>query len=240
MSNLPVIIMLIFVGANSSAYAQKMVQPRTHKQPAPTQLENFHIQAQSIESFFSRLSLSNNIPVGLEIASNDNEFIVYDLELKRGTVADFLNRFVKAHNQYTWETVDGVINVFPKDSYRDLTIAELLNTPIGSFSIGENTSCFALIDALLATPEVKKYLAASGISQRGLNFSGGYFPQLGRSFTFNDSNMTVKSILNKVAKESPLARMWVTKKYGAEQKFFISLQAFHADAVPAPDFKVTP
>jgi hypothetical protein len=240
MAKLLVTLMLFIIGAGTNAYAQQKVQRDKHGQPAAVQLENVHIQAQSIAYFFSRFSLSHNIPVGLEIASNDNEFIVYDLELKKGTVADLLNQFVKAHNQYTWQTVDGVINVFPKDSYRDLAISDLLNTHVVSFRIAENTSCFAFVDSLLATAEVKKQLVESGISQSGLNFSGGYFPQLGPSFTFNVSNMTVKSILNKVAKESPLARMWVTKKYGAEQKFFISLQAFHADAVPAPDFKVTP
>ena len=202
------------------------------------QLENVHIQAQSIESFFSTLSLSHNVPVGLEIGSNDNEFSLYDVELKKGTVADLLNQFVKAHNQYTWETVDGVINVFPKENYRDLPIADLLKTQIANFKIEENTSCFRLIDSLLATPEVKKRLAASGITLSGLNFSGGYFPQLGRSFTLNVSDMTLRSILNKVAKESPLARMWVAKKYGTEQKFFIRLQAFSPDAPAGADFNV--
>src|SRR5687767_8094111 len=124
----------------------------------------------------------------------------FDLELDKGTVADLLHQFVKAYNQYTWQTVDGVINVFPKESYRDLAMAELLKTRIASFNIGENTSCFRFVDSLLATPEVKNQLAASGISQSGLNFSGGYFPQLGRSFTLDVSDMTLRSILNKVGK----------------------------------------
>src|SRR5688572_14913412 len=120
MTRLPLMLMLIFLGAGASAYAQREIQPGKHQQPAAVQLENVHIQAQSIESFFSRLSLSHNIPVGLEIASNDDEFTIYDLKLDKGTVADLLNQFVKAHNLYTWQTVEGVINVFPKDSYRDL------------------------------------------------------------------------------------------------------------------------
>jgi len=240
MTRLPLMLMLIFLGAGASAYAQKEIQPGKHQQPAAVQLENVHIKAQSVESFFSKFSFTHNVPVGLEIASNDNEFIIHDLELDKATVADLLNQFVKAYNQYTWQTVDGVINVFPKESYRDLAMAELLKTRIAIFKIGENTSCFRFVDSLLATPEVKNQLAASGISQSGLNFSGGYFPQLGRSFTLDVSDMTLRSILNKVAKESPLARMWVAKKYGTRQEFFIHLQAVHPDSPPEADFKVTP
>ena len=229
--------MVMFL-AGTTVYAQNEVQPRKHEQPEAVQLENVHIQAQSVESFFSELSLSHNVPIGLEIASNDNPFITYDVEVKKGTVADLLNQFVKAHNLYTWQAVDGVINVFPKENYRELAMADLLKTQIASFKIEENTSCFRLVDSLLATPEVKKQMAATRIKQSGLNFSGGYFPQLGRSFTLDVSDMTLRSILNKVAKESPLARIWVAKKYGTNQEFFIHLQAFHPDALPGVKFDI--
>ena len=233
------IIILLLISAGS-AYAQPESQRTKHEQPAAMQLENVHIQAQSIERFFSKFSLNYNVPVGLEIASNDDESIIYDVELKKGTVADLLNQFVKAHNLYTWQTVEGVINVFPKDSYRDLPMADLLKTRIASFKIAENTSCFRLVDSLLATPELENQMVASDISQSGLNFSGGYFPQLGRSFTLDVSDMTLRSILNKVAKESPLARMWAAKKYGTRQEFFIRLKAVHPDAPPGAHFNDIP
>src|SRR5687768_14734774 len=127
MTRLRVTLMLMFL-AGSTVHAQNEGHPRKHEQPDAVQLENVHIQAQSVASFFSELSLSHNVPIGLEIASNDSEFMVYDMELKKGTVADLLNQFVKAHNLYTWQTVDGVINIFPKDNYRDLAIADLLTT----------------------------------------------------------------------------------------------------------------
>ena len=234
----PRLTLILMFLAGATAYAQNEAQPRKHEQPDAVQLENVHIQAQSVASFFSELSLSHNVPIGLEIATNDSEFMVYDMELKKGTVAELLNQFVRAHNLYTWQTVDGVINIFPKDNYRDLAIADLLKTQIASFKIEQNTSCFRLVDSLLATPEVKKQMAASGIKQSGLNFSGGYFPQLGRTFTLDVSDMTLRSILNKVAKESPLARIWVAKKYGTRQEFFIRLAAFHPDAPPGVKFDI--
>jgi hypothetical protein len=211
-------------------HGQKPPETRKHENVSALPLENVHIEAQSIESFFSNFSLQHDIPIGLEIASNDNPFAIYDIEFQSGTVADFLNQFTKAYNLYAWDIRDGVINIFPKDGYRDLVLDSLLNTQVANFRIESNTSCSKAIDLLLATVEVKRNLQTSGITQTGLNFSGTSLPQLGREFTLDTSNATVKSILNKVAKDSPLARMWVGKKYGYEQRFFIRFHAVHEDS----------
>ena len=209
---------------------KNLTQTTKHENLAALQLENVHIEAQGIESFFSNLSLEYGIPIGLEIGSNDNHFEEYDIELKKGTLADFLNKFVRAYNLYAWNITDGVISIFPKDGYRDLVIGELLKTRVTNYKVKENTNCWKAIDLLLATPEIRSKLKASGIAQSGLNFSGSYIPHLGREFTLDVSNMTVKSILNKIAKDSSLARIWVIKKYGYEQTFFIRFHALHPDA----------
>lgn len=223
-------LLMTFFCSGNIWCAQKSTQTAKHGNLATFELENVHIEAQSIESFFSDLSLEYGIPIGLEIASNDNHFEEYNVGLKKGTLADFLNKFVKSYNLYAWDITDGVINIFPKDGYRDQVIGDLLTTRVANFKVNENTDSWKAIDLLLATPEIKSKLAASGVAQSGLNFSGSYIPHLGREFTVDVSNMTVKSILNKVAKESPLARIWVIKKYGYEQTFFIRFHALHPDA----------
>ena len=219
----------IFFSFGNNVYAQKPDQTTKLENLAALQLENVHIEAQGIESFFSELSLEYGIPIGLEIASNDNHFEQYDIELKKGTLADLLDKFVKAYNLCTWDITDRVINIFPKDGYRDLMIGELLKTQVASFKINENTDCWKAVDMLLTTPEIKSKLATSGFSKSGLNFSGSYIPHLGREFTLDVSNMTMKSILNKVAHDSPLARIWIIKKYGDEQTFFLRFHASHGD-----------
>ena len=70
---LPMVLVLVGVGV-TTVHAQSEVLPRNHEQPDAVQLENVHIQAQSVELFFSELSLSHNVPIGLEIA--------YDVEVK--------------------------------------------------------------------------------------------------------------------------------------------------------------
>ena len=223
------LVITIFSSGNGWC-AQKSTQTTKHGNLAALQLKDVHIEAQGIEAFFSDLSLEYGIPIGLEIASNDNHFEEYDIEFKKGTLGDFLNKFVKAYNLYAWDITDGVVNIFPKGGYRDQVIDDLLKTKVASFKVTENTNCWTAIDLLLATPELKGKLEASGVVQSGLNFSGSYIPHLGRQFTLDVSNMTVKSILNKVAKDSPLAKIWVIKKYGYEQTFFIRFHALHPDA----------
>ena len=196
---------------------------------ADMQLENVRIEEQSIEALFTNLSLSYDIPIGLELAPHDDEFATYSLDQKRGALTDLLTQFSKQHTQYTWEVKDGVINIFPKQNYRDLVLDEVLRVQINKFSVRENSSCWTLAEALTNTVEVRKILQTYGVSRSGLNFSGAYFPQLGRQFKLDVTDMTVKSILNKVIMESPVAKIWLIKRYSANGTFDIRLNARHED-----------
>jgi hypothetical protein len=189
------------------------------------QLENVQIEGQGVEALLTDLSLSYNIPIGLEMAPHDDEFTTYTLDLKKGNLTDLLNQFVRQHNQYTWEIKDGAVNIFPKTNFRDFVLDELLKVQISKFSVKENTGCWALVDSLTDSIEVQRVLKTHGISRSGLNFSGGYFPQVGRHFKLDVSDMTVKTILNKVIKESPIAKIWLIKRYSLNQTFVIRLNA---------------
>lgn len=100
-------------------------------------LPAFHIEEQSIEAFFSDFSLTNDIPIALEIASNNDELATFRADFSGGTLSEFLTLFVAQYEEYTWEIKDGVLNVFPKEKYRDLvfiqrtawnTVENLLNS----------------------------------------------------------------------------------------------------------------
>ena len=106
---------------------------------------------------------------------------------------------------------------------------ELLNVQISRFSVKANSGCSALVDSLTNTVEVQKVLKTRGMTRGGLNFSGAYFPQLGRHFKLDVSDMTVKTILNKVIKESPIAKIWLIKKHSHDQTFVIWLNARHEE-----------
>lgn len=199
---------------------------------AAMRLENVRIKAQSIGQFFSDLSLSYDIPIGLEIALNDDELATYEINFRKGALSDLLTQFVTRHDQYTWEIKDGVVNVFPHDSHRDAVLDELLQTEISSFAVQEKTSCWTLEDSLVNTPEVKRVLSIHGLTPRGRNHVGFYIPQVGRNFTLEVSNTSLRSILNQVVRESPVAKSWLVKRYDSDRKFLISFSARHEAAMP--------
>jgi hypothetical protein len=229
MLRLAVYALVMLFGATSLVCVQEPAVANKYGDLADKQLENVQIEGQGVAALLTDLSLSYNIPIGLEIASNDDEFTTYTFDLKRGTLTDLLTQFVKQHNQYTWEITDGVVNIFPKSNYRDFVLDELLKVKISKFSVKENTGCWTLADSLSNTIEVQYVLKTYGMTRSGLNFSGAYFPQVGRQFKLDVTDMTVKSILNKVIKESPVAKIWLIKRYSVNGTFDIRLNARHED-----------
>lgn len=184
---------------------------------AQLRLANIHIKTQGIGQFFSRLSLANDIPIGLEIAAHEDASAIYRIDFQRGTLAQLLTQFVAEHQEYAWEMRNGVVNVFPKDQYRDAVLTQLLATEVGKFSVKKRTNCWALSDALAATPEIKSILDANRMRHSPGYVGGFYIPQLGKNFALTVSHMNLKSILDKVVKESPVAKIWIVKRNSPEE-----------------------
>jgi hypothetical protein len=150
-----------------------------------------------------------------------------------------LTQFTSRHDQYTWGIKDGLVNVFPKDDRRDPLFRELLETTISSFTVNRGSDCWAVADSLAAAPEIKQILENNGTAYRRRSFTGAYIPQLGRDFKFEVSNMTLRSTINKLIKESPTARFWLITRNSSDQTLFMSLRARHED-LPTGDGKLTP
>lgn len=192
---------------------------------AQTRLENIHIRDNSVEALLAHLSLSYNVPIGLELARSGDKRTVYRLNFQQGTLSDLLNQFVTQNNQYAWEIKDGVVNIYPKDEHRDAILNELLTAEIASFSVKEKTGCWALGESLVATPEVRRIVEAHGLTYRTGYIGGFYIQQLGQHFTLDASNEDVRSILNSVVRESPVAKIWIMSRNSADQTFSIRLNA---------------
>jgi hypothetical protein len=220
---------LLFFMVSSSLCAQQSAAAANDATLADRHLENVKIEAQSLGSLLSDLSLYYDIPIGLEIALDDDQYAIYHIDFKKGTLSDLLNQFVAQHSQYTWEIKDDVVNVFPKNKFRDLLFGNLLETTINSFSVKQKTNCWVLAKSLADTPEIKRILEDNNTTYRGRSFTGAYIPQVGRNFTLDVSNATLKSILNKVIKESPTAKFWLITRNSSDQTVFLSFGARHED-----------
>lgn len=192
---------------------------------AQTPLKNVQIEAQDVAELFSHFSLAYDIPVGLEVAQNEDEKATYRINFKKGTLSDLLAQFVSENNQYTAKIEGGVVSVFPKDGYRDSMLRELLTTEISSFSVKEKTSCAAFGDSLVSTPEIRRTLELYGTTYDEGYLGGFYIQQLGQHFAIDFSRMQLKSILDKVVKESPVAKVWVIKRDSSTHRLSLIVKA---------------
>jgi phage pi2 protein 07 len=198
------IVVACSIGQNISAQIERQDLARMPLKSVP--LESVLIEDESFVQLLARFSSAYNVPFGFEIARGSSEPGFYRINLKKGTLSDLLNQFVTQHKEYSWRIEDGVINVFPKENYRDPIVRELLETKIRDFSVAEKTSTMAFGKNLLSSPEIKRILELYGITYDAGDLGGFYIQRLGQRYSFHASNMQLKSILDRVVKESPVAR----------------------------------
>lgn len=201
--------MILSISASNSyrTEAQSRGSTRKNGDLASRLIRNVALEGQ-LWDLMTSLSLDYDIPLGLEISSDEKLSNRYRLELSEGTVADLMSQIIRQNERYDWSIENGVVNIFPRDKYRHAFLAELLRVRISSFAVNKNSDCWKLQDDLVNTREIKAVIDAHGM-QIGTNFSGFYIPQLGRNFSLKASEITLKALLNRIIKESPLARTWL-------------------------------
>jgi hypothetical protein len=215
----------LLIAGGESVRAQDNAVAKTKLDLAQMRLENIQIEREGIGELFSAFSSTYNIPVGLEIARSGDRLSLYRIDFQKGTLSDLLAQFVAQHDEYTWKIENGVISVFPKENHRDPVVRELLLTEISSFSVREKTSAWSFGQNLLSTPETKRILELYGMTYDTGRVGGFYIQQLGQKFTFQVSGVQLKAILDKVIKESPVAKNWIISNKASAQKIFLQVNA---------------
>jgi len=201
---------------------------------AESKVEKLKIKRQGIQELFHEISFSLDVPIGVEIGSEADPLTEYKIDFKGGKLSALLDEAVNLVNQkqkqYSWRITNGVINISPDESYREKAIASLLETQIDSFAIKEGTSCEGFAASIFKTRELRTVLEANSLTFRGLTPGGFYFPQLGKKFSLVFSNTSLKSALNKVIKESPIARSWfIERNLNHPKSVTLGLSAWHED-----------
>jgi hypothetical protein len=204
------IVLLTTISNSYRIEAQSVDSARKNRNLATRLIKNVALEGQ-LWDLLTRLSLDYDIPLGLEISSDEQLSSHYRIELTEGTVADLMRQIINQNEKYDWFIEHGVVNVFPRDKYRDPFLAELLTARLRSFVINKNSDGWTLQNDLNNTPEIKAVIEAHGMKSIGADFTGFYIPQLGRQFSLKVSDITLKALLNRVIRESPLARTWIIK-----------------------------
>ena len=218
------VTLTVLIATESSAGQDITIQVKKGNL-AQLPLQNVLLEKESIAQLFTSLSFAYNIPVGLEIARGGDTGSFYRIDFKKGTLSELLNQIVSKNEEYLWEINDGVVHVFPKDDYRDPIVRQLLETKIRRFHIPEKTTTVTFGEDLLSTPELDRIIKLYGMTYDTGYLGGFYIQQLGQRYSFHASNMQLRAILDKVVKESPVARSWIISNDGSAQRLSLRVNA---------------
>ena len=184
-------------------------------------IKNCKMESSNIHLFLSAFAYKYNIPVGLEVALNDdlNENKPIVINMQNGTVKDVLNSVIEQNPEYTWEVDNQVINIFPKQN-RDLILKQFLEVKFSKFIVKNETSKFGLRESIAKSEEARKFLNNNNVSVENEVFTSRDITKLGRNFTLDIENVDIKSLLNQVIRNSQ-TRYWIVNRYGKNKEYLL-------------------
>jgi hypothetical protein len=185
-------------------------------------LKNVQMQADNIGLILSRLSNQYDLPIGFEVAIDDDLSITrgITIEIKDGTVQEVLDSIVNQNPIYKWEIRDDVINVFPRDRNRDILLKEMLETRLENVSFDKQTTRFMLRQMLCENAAVMKILEMYGVKPANETFTSRDFGKVGRDFSFYASNVSIATVLNRVIRDSP-TKYWIIMRFGDKKQYLV-------------------
>jgi hypothetical protein len=216
-TNLAFVITLAILAFSIEAFAQGKREDLSR-----LPIRNFQMEADNIGLILSRFSDQYNIPIGFEVATDDDLSITntITIDIKDGTVQGILTSIVNQNPVYTWEVKDDVVNVFPRERNRDVLLKDVLETRLERISIDTQTTRFTLRQALCENVAVKKLLSLYSVRPANETFTSRDFGKVGRDFAFVGTNVSVATVLNHVIRNSP-TKYWIIMRYGNKKQYLV-------------------
>lgn len=185
-------------------------------------LKDVQMHADNTGLILSRFSNQYEIPIGFEVATDDDLSITRSITIamKDGTVQDILDSIINQNPIYRWELRDGVINVFPQDRNRDSALKEILETRLEKVSLDKQTTRFMLRQLLCENAAVMKILNLYNVTPANETFTSRDFGKVGRDYSFASSNVSVATVLNDVIRNTK-TKYWVIMRYGDRKQYLM-------------------
>ena len=179
------------------------------------------IKAENIAQVLDLLVSEYDIPIGIELGDEKRaRYQKINLDVPETNLKDFLDSVIAKDPRYTWKLEGGVIHVWPV-SGRDTLLAALLDQKISHFSIIGEVSRNRIYNDIMDLPEIRSKLITAGVEP--LTFLGpGSWTKLGKETFFNESNLTLKELLDKIVLKTEI-RQWVISRWGKNSEY-ISLK----------------
>ncbi|MGE3466601.1 MAG: hypothetical protein AB7J13_06675 [Pyrinomonadaceae bacterium] len=158
------------------------------------------------------------IPIGFEAREHWNVDMGPRLFLNSGPLRDVLNSISKQDPTYTWQEVDGVINVFPTID-RNKQIVAFLGTRTGPITVNKGDDRASVVERVS-----KLYHSGQGKEARFFSVIGagnhlGVPDKFEEQFTIPISDM--RTILNRLTKVQAYHPLWTVKKYSNSEELTV-------------------
>lgn len=195
-------------------------------------LPQIRIKGEGIDKFFTNLSLTYNIPIGVEVADENMKMNTVELDFGGGGLGELLNEFVSRKPMYRWEIFNGIVYIYPNTRYRSAFLRNLLNTTTRRLIIRENMNCWSLVKELVDSPEIKDLMVSNKMGLQDINFSGSYFPSLGKQFSMSIEPNQLIYVLSALVRNSPTAKIWVLRSVPNTNRFSLQINASIDSSAP--------
>lgn len=155
------------------------------------------------------LLANKGIPIGFEATENMNIDTAPRVILKSGTLEDILDSISEQDAFYTWEEVDGVINVFPVMD-RDKRITSFLAKQIGPITIFQGDDQVSAVEKISKSYDGGKETDVMFHSFIGRGNRLGLPDKFDRQIDLPAGD--IRSTLNKLLKFQPYLPLWTVMR----------------------------
>lgn len=220
MKALRVSLLLAMILGSSSLYQSEAQNLPNDEINVP--VRDLNIEAQNIHLLLSKIAYLYSVPISLEVASDDELLKSKHLkvQIKTGTLANVLDTIVRQKPSYIWEVSEHTIRVFPKSQFRDSMLPVVLDLRISHLVAAKPVIKFTFRQQLTQQPELKNLLESYGVTASLEAFSGYDFRPFGRDFSFDFENVSVRTILNSVIRNSE-TKYWVINRFGENREYLL-------------------
>lgn len=163
----------------------------------------------------------HRVPIGFEQAMDSRDNLNRHIYLHSGRLKTVLDSLVAQEPRYKWELRDGVINITPVVG-RDQFLARFLETKVAQFEPPKGTTDkFKIRDAVLALPEVRGLLEASGVTVKPYDYPYRRSIYSDDEVNLRMTNSDVRGVLNNISKTTE-HKIWSLERVGEKRELLLT------------------
>ncbi len=163
------------------------------------------------EAALRTLSSIAQVSIGFQKDLESKDPTLISMTIRKGTVRDALEAFIKANSHYKWETIGNVINIVPKNNPDSL-----LEVMVNNFRF-DDTNLRDLGLAIGELPEIATRLREMRLTHPKMLLAFGS-PPPAHQFSIDLPPSTLRDILNELLRRN-YTRFWVVKRSGNNSEY---------------------